>query len=131
MLSYVMVGANDLPRSDRFYSVILMPLGYEKKESADALVFSLPDIPDRDNGPGTVYVTRPYDGREATVGNGSMIAFQAQTHALVCTIHAAGLEAGGSDEGVSPVKRWRPGTWRRCSDASRRRSSRRGRNWPP
>ena len=99
MLSYVMVGTNDLPRSRQFYTAILTPLGYERKEAEDKLVFSLPDVPDRYNGPGAVYVTKPHDGREATVGNGSMVAFRTQTHELVRTIHAAGMGAGGSDEG--------------------------------
>ena len=100
MLSYIMVGANDVPRSGRFYAAILTPLGYERKDSADKVVFALPNIPDRFNGPGAVYVTKPYDGREATVGNGSMTAFRTETQAMVRTLHAAGFEAGGTDEGA-------------------------------
>jgi catechol 2,3-dioxygenase-like lactoylglutathione lyase family enzyme len=94
MLSYVIVGANDIPRSERFYTAVLEPLGYEKTEQKDAVSYTLPDIPDRFNGPGAVYVTKPYDGREATVGNGSMLAFRVPTYlrdplghklALFCT----------------------------------------------
>jgi hypothetical protein len=111
MLSYVMVGANDLPRSGKFYTAILVPLGYEKKEAENKLVFSLPDTPDRYNGPGAVYVTKPYDGREATVGNGSMVAFRAQTHDLgpvsSCLLGpsfaARGQVHGGSVQGVAPI----------------------------
>jgi len=97
MLSYITVGANDVPRSGRFYTAILIPLGYEKKEAANGVEFTSPD---RVNGPGAVYVKKPYDGKEATVGNGSMTAFQAETHEMVRNLHAAGLEAGGSDEGA-------------------------------
>jgi hypothetical protein len=100
MLSYITVGANDVPRSGRFYTAILTPLGYAKKEAADAVEFTLPDVPDRANGPGAVYVKKPYDGKEATVGNGTMTAFQAETHEMVRSLHAAGLAAGGSDEGA-------------------------------
>jgi hypothetical protein len=71
MLSYITVGANDVPRSGRFYAAILTPLGYEKKEAANAVEFTSPDVPGRVNGPGAVYVKKPYDGKEATVGNGS------------------------------------------------------------
>lgn len=99
MLSYITVGANDVPRSGRFYAAILTPLGYEKKEATDAVEFALPKVPGRAGGP-TVYVKKPYDGKEATVGNGSMTAFQAGTHEMVRSLHAAGLEAGGSDEGA-------------------------------
>ncbi|MBR0646816.1 VOC family protein [Plastoroseomonas hellenica] len=100
MLSYITVGANDVPRSGRFYAAILIPLGYAMKEAANGVEFTRPGVPGRANGPGAVYVKKPYDGKEATVGNGSMTAFQAETHAMVRNLHAAGLEAGGSDEGA-------------------------------
>lgn len=100
MLSYITVGANDIPRSERFYTAVLVPLGYEKAEQKDAAIYTLPDIPDRLNGPGAVYVTKPYDGREATVGNGSMIAFRVPTHAQLRAVHSAGVAAGGTDEGA-------------------------------
>ena len=100
MLSYIILGANDIPRSERFYTAVLVPLGYEKTEHKDAVSYTLPDIPDRFNGPGAVYVRKPYDGREATVGNGSMIAFRVPTHAQVRALHSAGVAAGGTDEGA-------------------------------
>jgi catechol 2,3-dioxygenase-like lactoylglutathione lyase family enzyme len=100
MLSYIILGANDIPRSERFYTAVLEPLGYEKAEQKDTVIYTLPDIPDRFNGPGAVYVTKPYDGREATVGNGSMIAFRVPTHAQVHALHSAGVAAGGTDEGA-------------------------------
>ena len=101
MLGYFMVGANDIPRSERFYTAVLEPLGYEKAEQKDAVIYTLPDTPDRfNNGPCAVYVKKPYDGREATVGNGSMIAFRAQTHAQVHALHSAGVAAGGTDDGA-------------------------------
>jgi hypothetical protein len=100
MLSYITVGANDVPRSGRFYTAILTPLGYQKKEAANGVEFTSPDVPNRVNTPNAVYVKKPYDGKVATVGNGSMTAFQAETHEMVRQLHAAGLEAGGFDEGA-------------------------------
>ena len=100
MLSYVTIGANDIQRSERFYSAILCPLGYERREQLNAVVYSLPDAPNHYNGPGAIYVKIPYDGRDATVGNGSMLAFTAATQKLVRDLHAAGRQAGGSDEGA-------------------------------
>jgi hypothetical protein len=100
MLYYITIGANDLPRSGRFYTAILTPLGYLKKEAADGIEFTAPVVPNRVNGPGAVYVKKPFDGKAATVGNGSMAAFQAETQAMVRNLHAAGLAAGGSDEGA-------------------------------
>ncbi|MEM1073431.1 MAG: VOC family protein, partial [Pseudomonadota bacterium] len=40
-----------------------------------------------------------YDGRPASAGNGSMVAFEARSQQQVRTLHAAALAAGGSDEG--------------------------------
>lgn len=45
----------------------------------------------RADGPGAVYVTKPYDGKEATVGNGSMIAFRVPTPAQVLALHTLAL----------------------------------------
>lgn len=100
MLSYVIVGANDLPRSERFYTAVLGPLGYQKAEQKDGVAYTLPDSPDRLDSPCAVYVKKPYDGREATVGNGSMIAFRVPTPAQVHALHSAGVAAGGTDEGA-------------------------------
>ena len=98
MLGYVTVGANDLAASERFWTAVLVPLGYGKKAGPDGIAFELPA--DRLDGLGAVYVAKPYDGREATVGNGSMGAFRAETHARVRAVHAAGIAAGGADEGA-------------------------------
>jgi catechol 2,3-dioxygenase-like lactoylglutathione lyase family enzyme len=100
MLGYLTIGANDIPRSERFYTAVLGPLGYERVAQEDAVAYTLPDIPDRFNGACAVYVRKPYDGREATVGNGSMLAFRVPTHAQVHALHSAGVAAGGTDDGA-------------------------------
>lgn len=100
MLSYVTIGANDIAQSERFYSAVLLPLGYAKTLQENFAIYTLGDDPGRFNGPGAIYVTKPFDGKAATVGNGSMLAFRAATHAALHEIHAAGLAAGGTDEGA-------------------------------
>lgn len=100
MLSYIMIGANDLPRSQRFYSAILTPLGYEQAHPGNAVVFTMPVAPDRVGSASTIYIVKPYDGQNATFGNGSMTAFRTETHASVRAIHTAGIDAGGVDEGA-------------------------------
>jgi catechol 2,3-dioxygenase-like lactoylglutathione lyase family enzyme len=98
MLSYVTIGANDIRRSERFYTAILCPLGYACTVEANAVTYALPDPPGC--CPHVIYVKKPYDGHAATVGNGSMFAFGVATQKLVRELHAAGREAGGSDEGA-------------------------------
>jgi catechol 2,3-dioxygenase-like lactoylglutathione lyase family enzyme len=46
------------------------------------------------------WVQRPVDGRKASSGNGTHIGFDAASKAEVEAFHAAGLAAGGSDEGA-------------------------------
>jgi catechol 2,3-dioxygenase-like lactoylglutathione lyase family enzyme len=93
MLSYITLGANDMQAANRFYSALLQPLGYEKLEAPEGLAFTLA-------GAVTVYVKPPFDGKPATLGNGSMAAFRVRSHDLVRQLHAAGIAAGGTDEGA-------------------------------
>ncbi|ONG53806.1 glyoxalase [Pseudoroseomonas deserti] len=99
MLGYIMVGAADLDASGRFWRAVLAPLGYAAQQDGSAVVFSLPGAGDGVSGPPMLYVTRPFDGQAASHGNGSMVAFAAPSQAMVRQLHAAGLAAGGSDEG--------------------------------
>ena len=100
MLSYITIGANDLSHSGRFYIAILVPLGYEKTETAHGIEFTAPPLPGQTATPAAIYVKQPFDGQPATASNGAMNAFQAKTQAMVRTLHAAGLAAGGADEGA-------------------------------
>jgi catechol 2,3-dioxygenase-like lactoylglutathione lyase family enzyme len=100
MLGYLMIGANDVAQSTRFYDAILLPLGYRKQEGDSYVQYSMEGVADRDNGPGTVYVMKPFDGGTATPGNGMMPAFRAPDAAKVRELHAASLAAGGTDEGA-------------------------------
>jgi catechol 2,3-dioxygenase-like lactoylglutathione lyase family enzyme len=100
MLNYITIGANDLQASGRFYAAILVPLGYGMNEFPSGIEFAPPNP----SAAGTVFVTKPFDGAPATVGNGSMAAFQAPTRELVRTLHAAGLAAGGADEGAPGLR---------------------------
>ncbi|RMQ50410.1 Glyoxalase/bleomycin resistance protein/dioxygenase [Pseudomonas cichorii] len=100
MLSYLWIGANDVDASLVFYDSILLPLRYEKDYSEEVGSYSLPNTVDKLNGPGTVHVGKPFDGKPATAGNGMMPAFRAESRAQVDTLYAAGLAHGGEDEGA-------------------------------
>lgn len=100
MLGYIRVGANDVSASARFYGAILIPLGYVREDEPAGAAFTFPRTAGQACGPAAIYVGKPYDGETATVGNGSMTAFRAETQETVRRLHAAGLEAGGADEGA-------------------------------
>lgn len=99
MIGYVTVGASDLKAAERFYTAVLPPLGYRLEISEEGLSFSLPAA-EGTEGPPDFYVKPPFDGQPASNGNGTMVAFAMPAQAQVRALHAAGLAAGGRDEGA-------------------------------
>jgi len=99
MISYVTVGADDIAAAKRFYDAFLPALGYGLEEGPEGLSYALPEAPDQSFVLPEFYVKPTYDGRPASAGNGSMVAFELRNQAEVRALHAAALAAGGSDEG--------------------------------
>ena len=99
MIAYVTVGADDIARAKRFYSAFLPSLGYGLEEGPEGLSYALPVAPGQTPVLPDFYVKPTFDGRPATAGNGSMVAFQANTQQQVRELHSASLAAGGTDEG--------------------------------
>ena len=98
MIAYVTVGADDIARAKRFYSAFLPALGYDLTEGPEGLSYVLPLGP-RETALPDFYVKPTFDGRPASAGNGTMVAFDARSQKQVRDLHAAALAAGGSDEG--------------------------------
>lgn len=99
MIAYVTVGVDDIIGAKRFYCAFLPALGYRLEEGPEGLSFALP-VP---SGQAPVlpefYVKPTFDGRPASAGNGTMVAFEASSQSQVWDLHAAALAAGGFDEG--------------------------------
>jgi len=95
MIGYVTLGTNDLERAAAFYDELLALLGARRFMEEERFVAWTV-------GPGApaISVTRPWDGRPATVGNGTMVALAAESPEHVQRIHAKALELGGTDEGA-------------------------------
>lgn len=100
MIAYVCVGVDDIPRAKRFYSAFLPVLGFSFEEYHGDLSYSPPVAPGQTIVPPDFYVKKPFDGDAASVGNGTMVAFQARDQSQVRELHAAALAAGGSDDGA-------------------------------
>lgn len=100
MIAYVTVGADDLDRAKRFYTAFLPALGYSLDEGPEGLSFALPVPPGERPVSPDFYVKPTFDGRPASTGNGTMIAFEVQNQQQVRELHAAALAAGGADEGA-------------------------------
>lgn len=99
MIAYVTFGVDDIDRARRFYAAFLPALGYDLEQSAEGLSFALPVPAGAAPIHPEFYVKPTFNGAPATAGNGTMVAFEAKDAAQVRTLHAAALDAGGTNEG--------------------------------
>lgn len=103
MFRYITVGTDDLAAAIRFYDAVLGALGHVRLHSDPREAGWGPP-----GGRPQFWANRPFDGQGATAGNGSMPAFAAASRALVDACHAAGLRAGGTDEGAPGLRSYGP-----------------------
>lgn len=103
MIGYTMVGTKDIKSSGSFFDKVLGILGAKRTmDYENFIVWSItPDQP-------SFSVCLPYDGNEASVGNGVMTAFNAMSPEQVKEVYDCALENGGTDEGA-PGERTTPG----------------------
>lgn len=97
MIHHVSVGSSDLARSRVFYQAAIPPLGYR-------LVSEDEQSLDYGSGVFAFSVERPLDGKPATGGNGTHIAFEARTRADVDAFYNEGLANGGRDAGAPGLR---------------------------
>jgi len=95
MIGYVTLGTNDLSRATQFYDALLGLVGAKRVMESDRFVAwgVSPEKP-------SLGVIKPYDGRPATAGNGTMVAIAVDTPEKVAALHRRALELGGQDEGA-------------------------------
>lgn len=89
MFSHVMLGANDIQESKKFYDAVLATLGHKPgvvDEKGRCFYYTKT---------GVFGLSVPIDGESACHGNGSTLGFLAKTPELADAWHAAGLANGG------------------------------------
>lgn len=89
MFSHVMLGANDLEASRKFYDAILGVLGYRPATAQGSRYFYMTKA-------GTFGISTPIDGEPATHANGGTIGFSVESPEQGDAWHAAGLANGGT-----------------------------------
>jgi len=99
MIGYVTFGANDFEKMSKFYDALFEVL--EAKRVADFGTFVLWGKSLEEPG---LALAKPYDGKEATTGNGVMVALYAKSQAEVDAIYKRALELGGTDEGAPGLR---------------------------
>lgn len=94
MIGYVTLGTNDLQRAAKFYDALLVELGGKRfMEDERFIAWSAGE-----HAAG-IGLTKPFDGKPATVGNGVMVALAVDSRDKVDRVHKRALELGGTDEG--------------------------------
>ena len=100
MIGYVVLGTNDLPRAVTFYDALLGEIGLTRQmdfgERGYAWGKNLDAV--------MLCIMRPFDGKLASVGNGTMTAIGVDSRDEVERIHAKALELGGEDEGAPGLR---------------------------
>ena len=96
MIGYITLGTNDMKRSAAFYDKLLAEVGAKRvMEQETFIVWG--------NSPTAtaLSVTKPFDGKPATVGNGVMVALAVKESAQVDRLYKKALELGAQDEGAA------------------------------
>ncbi|THD63384.1 MAG: VOC family protein [Bradyrhizobium sp.] len=94
MIGYVTLGTRDLKKAAAFYDKIAAEMGIGRfMESDDFIAWGSGD------GAG-LGLTKPFDGKPMSVGNGVMVALAAKDRAEVDRIYKLALSLGGTDEGA-------------------------------
>jgi catechol 2,3-dioxygenase-like lactoylglutathione lyase family enzyme len=95
MIGYVTLGTNDFARACAFYDALFGEVGGKRSMQGDRFVAwsTAPSAP-------ALMIATPFDGKPATVGNGTMAALVVDSKEKVERLHGKALELGGTDEGA-------------------------------
>jgi catechol 2,3-dioxygenase-like lactoylglutathione lyase family enzyme len=95
MIGYVTLGTNDLKKAATFYDKIAAEMGIGRFMESDTFIaWGAP------GGSAGIGLTKPFDGKPMSVGNGVMVALGAKDKAQVDRIYKLALSLGGTCEGA-------------------------------
>jgi len=94
MINYVTIGTNRFEAAVAFYDALMSAMGATRAYATEKNVGWGWGI-----GTPMLIVTLPFDQRQATAGNGAMVAFDVATPEQVDALHAQVLALGGTSEG--------------------------------
>lgn len=94
MIGYVTLGTNNKTKAEKFYDELLKEIGGKRfMETEQFTAYS-----SSQDKPG-IGITKPFDGKPATVGNGTMVALQVETPEKVNSFYKKAISLGATDEG--------------------------------
>lgn len=99
MIGYTMVGVKEMKPAAEFYDKVLGVMGASRKMEYEKFILwnAGSDKP-------SFSICIPYDGNEATIGNGSMIAFPVANAEEVHKVYDMAIKNGAQDEGVPGMR---------------------------
>ena len=94
MIGYVTLGTNDIARAGRFYDDLLAVIGARRTMETEKFIAwgNDPKMP-------MLFVIKPADGNQATVGNGVMVALATQSKEDVNKLYNKAISLGSKCEG--------------------------------
>ncbi len=99
MIGYITLGTNKYDEAAKFYDDLFATIGAGRVLESDTFIAwsTGPRAP-------AVSILRPFDGEDATVGNGVMVAIALDSRDKVDALHAKAIELGGADEGAPGLR---------------------------
>ena len=94
MIGYVTLGTNNKERAENFYDSLMNEIGIGRIMETEQFTAYGPSMDSTGFS-----ITKPYDGKPATVGNGTMIAFHVDSPEKVHNFYNKAIELGATDEG--------------------------------
>ncbi|PCH60500.1 MAG: glyoxalase [SAR86 cluster bacterium] len=96
-MNYFVFGTSDMQASIRFYDALFESSEITKIHSEGRMTLWA--------GEGFMFaVAEPFDGEEASFGNGTMVGFNLDSSEKVEDIYKKALELGGTDEGKPAIR---------------------------
>ncbi len=97
MFAFITIGTNNLKKSSAFYNKILKPLKIKKVLSHNRYFgYAKKATPKKIE----LYLIKPHNKKKATIGNGTMITFKANSKKIVNEFYKIGISLGAKDEGM-------------------------------
>lgn len=94
MIGYVTLGTNDLEKAVSFYDQLFGTIGAGRFLETEQFVAWSTGMDQAG-----VSITKPFDGKPATVGNGTMVAIMLDSTDKVDAFYQKAIELGGTCEG--------------------------------
>lgn len=102
MFSHIFVGVKDFDRALAFYRALMPVLGVKERFCEKSRPWAGWQS---ERGPRPLFlIGSPFDEKAHVAGNGQMVAFLAESRAIVEQAHAAALANGGTSEGAPGLR---------------------------